>query len=269
MGPLCLPVLAGVATAYTFYDMLTYNKKRTAEWVEAQKRIEADSLEAARLAYMTNKATEEQIALVEEQLERERESGHKTSFFSKFSVLGTPEPAAAAAANKTSSSSPPAATTEPEADAAWATATTQSRQAVTETGRAAKEASSPAQQDASSSPAAEPPKKTRSGVWAWLTSNLKREEEGDEVMSPQRRLGWESLSEQDDGGGVRDSDIVRAVEDKQAALRSKARAAFEKEKENQRRGGPLDRVGLDHDRERPATTTADGPQEQPKKKGWW
>jgi hypothetical protein len=63
-------------------------------------------------------------------------------------------------------------------------------------------------------------------------------------MSTQRRLGWESLSEEDDGTGVRDSDLVRAVEEKQAYLRARAHAALEREKANQREGGPLDRVGV-------------------------
>jgi len=46
--------------------MLRYNRARRAEWVEAQKQLEADSLSAARIAYLKGTATEEQIALVEE-----------------------------------------------------------------------------------------------------------------------------------------------------------------------------------------------------------
>ncbi|KAL2022479.1 hypothetical protein VTK56DRAFT_5308 [Thermocarpiscus australiensis] len=222
-------VVAALATAYTAFDMITYNKKRTAEWVEAQKKLEADSLEAARLAYMTGKATEEQIALVEEQLERERQSGRKTSFFSKVpSVLGAPEP--------------------PTADSSAKAGSEQQRA----TGAARDQAGG---RDADSAP-------QKTGLWAWLTSNLKKEEEGDDVMSSQRRLGYDSLSEEDRGTGVRDSDIVRAVEEK---IRAKGHAAFEKEKENQRTGGPLDRVGIEQ--QKPATSAAQD--EQPKKKGWW
>lgn len=231
-----------MATAYTAYDMMRYNKKRTGEWVEAQKKLEADSLEAARVAYMTGKATEEQVALVEEQLERERESGRKSTFFSNLSILGPPEPAGSAAKTATSSS----AAAGPEAAAA--------RQSVTE-------AVSWPTNEKGEAGAAEPKK---AGLWAWLTSNLKKEEQGDDAMSSQRRLGWESLSEEDDGMGVRDSDIVRAVEQKQAYIREKAHAAFEKEKQNQRQGGPLDRIGLEQ-KEKPSAEQ----QEQPKKKGWW
>ena len=46
--------------------MLRYNRARRAEWIEAQKKLEADSLSAARVAYVKDTATEEQVALVEE-----------------------------------------------------------------------------------------------------------------------------------------------------------------------------------------------------------
>jgi hypothetical protein len=195
--------------------MIMYNKKRSAEWVAAQKKLEADSLDAARIAYMLGKANEEQMALVEEQLERERQEGRKTSFFSDMpSVLGAPEPSSSV------------------------TTTTQTPQSVTETVSwpAKSTPSTTTATDTTQPPQAEAPK---AGLWTWLTSNLKREEEGD------RRLGYESLSEEDDAaGGVRDSDIVRAVEEKQAYLKAKAAAAVDKEKATQREGGPLDRVGI-------------------------
>jgi hypothetical protein len=126
--------------------MIMYNKKRSAEWAEAQKKLEADSLEAARIAYMTGRADEEQIALVEEQLERERESGRKTSFFNNASVLSTPEnpstsPSSAAAAATPTESQPPSA----------------------------------------QSPSEQQPQQTeqqqKASLWSWLTSNLKTEEE--------------------------------------------------------------------------------------------
>jgi hypothetical protein len=200
--------------------MMSYNRKRKAEFIEAQKRMEQDSLEAARLAYMTGKATEEQIALVEEAIEREAASGASSSgVFTKLpSVLGTPKPIDSGVERVTEAVKWPAST----------------------------------QAAAAEDAAAEGEKKT--GLWAWMTSSLKKEEEGDDVMSSQRRLGYESLSEEDDGTGVRDSDLVRAFESKQASIREKAHEAFEKEKENQRTGGPLDRVGLE--------------EEKPKKKGW-
>lgn len=46
--------------------MLRYNRARRAEWIEAQRKFEADELSTARLAYLKGDATEEQIALVEE-----------------------------------------------------------------------------------------------------------------------------------------------------------------------------------------------------------
>lgn len=64
-GSLSIAV-AGVVSIYSVWDMLRYNRARRAEWVEAQKQLEADSLSAARIAYLKGTATEEQIALVEE-----------------------------------------------------------------------------------------------------------------------------------------------------------------------------------------------------------
>lgn len=196
--------------------MMLHNRKRSAEWLEAQKKLEADSLDAARIAYMTGKATEEQIELVEEQLERERLSGEKKSFFNALpSVLGAPSPAGAAAAASRSTptpSSPPAQTTpSPPLAAAGGSSS------VTET-------VSWSTADPSSSP-----EQKSTSLWGWLTSNLKREEEGsagdDASPSRQRRLGLESLSEEDDGACVPDSAIVRAVEEKRARKLAEEMAA--------------------------------------------
>ncbi|KAF4983923.1 hypothetical protein FZEAL_800 [Fusarium zealandicum] len=87
------------------------------------------------------------------------------------------------------------------------------------------------------------------GVMGIFSSMLGREEQGDDVGSSQERLGYESLSEEDDAAGMRESDLVRSIE-------SKARVAWEQEKENQRRGGTLDHLGLE---------TAP----VPNKKSWW
>jgi len=46
--------------------MWSRNSRRKAEFFDAQRRLEADSLEAARLAYMRGDATPEQVALVDE-----------------------------------------------------------------------------------------------------------------------------------------------------------------------------------------------------------
>lgn len=129
--------------------MIRYNKKRAAEWAEAQMKLEADSLEAARIAYMTGKATEEQITLVEEQLERERESGRQTTFFSNLSVLGSPEPTAA------SSSSTPSTPSSVTETVSWPP----------------KDASPDQQQQPTDAQ-----DQSKASVWSWLTSGLKTDE---------------------------------------------------------------------------------------------
>ncbi len=209
--------------------MLAFNRKRRAEFIEAQKQMESDSLEAARLAYMTNKATDEQIALVEEA--NARAGAGTTPIFKMPLVLGTP---------KVLNREPTETTDRPAGGAGVAAA-------VTWPGSAADD----------DDDQAEPQK--RGGFRAWLFSSLKKEEEGHDVGSSQKRLGYESLSEEDDGTGVRDSDLVRAVDGKQSYLRTKTRQALDKEQENQRQGGPLDRVGLPE--EKPSSET-------PKRKGW-
>lgn len=109
--------------------------------------------------------------------------------------------------------------------------------------------------------AAEKAKREKRGVFArgkeWLFSGLKREEEGEDVGSSERRLGYEALSEEDDSLGERESDIVRAIEEKKMAITAKAKQAFTEEKERQRTGGQLDRLG-----------TAPEGEESPKSGGW-
>ncbi|TVY27337.1 hypothetical protein LHYA1_G002985 [Lachnellula hyalina] len=94
----------------------------------------------------------------------------------------------------------------------------------------------------------------------FLFSGLKREEGGDEVGTGENRLGYEGLSEEDDVMGERESDIVRAIEEKKMGIADKAKHAFENEKERQRSGGPLDRIG--------AASNKNG-DEQPKSNGWF
>ena len=57
--------------------MLQYNRARRAEWIEAQKQLEADTLSVARVAYLKGTATEEQIILVEEANREAEEKGVK------------------------------------------------------------------------------------------------------------------------------------------------------------------------------------------------
>jgi len=65
-GVILFTAVAGIVSVYSVWDMLRYNKARRVEWVEAQKKLEADELATARLAYLKGEATEEQIELVEE-----------------------------------------------------------------------------------------------------------------------------------------------------------------------------------------------------------
>lgn len=93
----------------------------------------------------------------------------------------------------------------------------------------------------------------------WLFSGLKNEEEGEDVGSSERRLGYEGLSEEDDSLGARESDIVRAIEERKLAITEKAKHAFADEKERQRGGGPLDRLGIE----------SEGNNREPPKSGGW
>jgi len=150
-----LPVLAGFATIFAGVDMWTRNRKRKAEFFETQLRLEADSLEAARLAYMRGDASPEQVALVDEMRAREKaaRAGTADGAFKMPGILSAPAPVV-----------------KPAVDAAA---------------------------------------------------------EAEKAKAPAR---WLSL------------------EEKQASvadIKERARAAFEAEKLNQQRGGPLDRVGLE------------------------
>lgn len=210
-------------TIYTTVDMLRYNRKRKVEFYEAQRQMRSDSLEAARLAYMRGDATDEQITLVDEANAQGGGGGDGAGILKIPSILGTPAPAEKEAEGKL------------QTGATW-----------------------PAAAAATTSEDAKTPEQKSGGIRSWLFSGLKKQEEGENVGTSERRLGWESLSEEDDGFGVRDSDLVRAIEEKQTYIKDKARQAFEKEKENQRTGGPLDRVGV---------TASERPEAG--KKGWW
>jgi len=189
--------VAGLLTAYTAYDMLRYNRKRKAEFIEAQRIMSADSLEAARLAYMRGDASDEQVSLVEEANAR---AGGAGGDFKLPSILSAPKPI------KRDEEAPG-----------------QSEQA------AAAAASSASGENKSS------------GLFGWFSSKKPAQD------------------------ATGNSDAPRTLEDKQDMLR-KAREAFEKEKEAQRSGGPLDRLGIEEPAVSPTQTKE---AEQPKKKGWW
>lgn len=97
--------------------------------------------------------------------------------------------------------------------------------------------------------------KKKSGPWnkskEWLFSGLKKEEEGNDVGTSERRLGYEALSEEDDNLGERESDILRAIQEKKMTIQDKAKSVFEAEKERQKKGGPLDRIGTEAGEEKP------------------
>ncbi|KAG8169782.1 hypothetical protein KVR01_000527 [Diaporthe batatas] len=194
-----LTAVAGLLTAYTAYDMLRYNRKRKAEFLEAQQRMSADSLEAARLAYMRGDATDEQISLVEEANARAASGGGD---FKLPSILSAPKPI------KRDDETPGIA------------------------------------EQAAAVAAAKDENNKSSGLFGWFSS---------------KKPAQEST------GSSSSSDAPRSLEEKQDMLR-KAREAFEKEKEAQRSGGPLDRLGIE---EPAASPTQTKEAEQPKKKGWW
>lgn len=176
--------------------MLRYNRKRKAEFIEAQRRMSADSLEAARLAYMRGDASEEQISLVEEANAR---AGGAGGDFKLPSILSAPKPI------------------------------TRDEESLGQ-GKQEAAAAAPASGEGKSS-----------GLFGWFSSKKPA---------------------QDVAGG---SEAPRSLEDKQDMLK-KAREAFEREKETQRSGGPLDRLGIDQST---ASQTHTKEAEQPKKKGWW
>jgi len=210
-------VIAGIATAYTAYDMITYNKKRQREWVEAQMKIEAEELAAARLAYIKGTATEDQIKLVEEEMEKERKRGERFSFFNLPKVLDTAEKDASKSTQTAAAAASSAATQKVGTGGVKPTVTETVSWPLSKTQTQSQPTNSAS------------PEQESKGLWAWLTSNLKKEEEGDDSPA-QRRLGWESLSEEDSNMGVRDSDIARAVEEKRAFAQAKALEAAQAKK---------------------------------------
>ncbi|KAM5346405.1 hypothetical protein ACJ41O_009410 [Fusarium nematophilum] len=206
-GIVVFTAVATVVSFYSVWDMLRYNRARRAEWVEAQKKFEADELASARLAYLKGEATEEQILLVEEANREAEAAGTKLP-----PLLDAPS----------------------------------HRTHFEEHVKPALEGSS------SSADKTGVAKDGGKGIMGIFSGKLGREDQGEDVGSSQERLGYESLSEEDDATGLRESDLVRSIE-------TKARVAWEKEKENQRRGGSLDQLGLE---------TAGGPPAAPKKP-WW
>ncbi|KAH8163874.1 hypothetical protein CIB48_g4379 [Xylaria polymorpha] len=175
MGLIGFSGIALLVTVYATADMMMYNRKRRNEFFALQKQLKEDSLEAARLAYMTGTATEEQIALVEDATARAKEAN-----ITLPSILSPPQTAGA-------------------------------REATPST---------------STSTAAENEEKTGGGgVTGWFFGGLKKEDVSDDR--------WRSTSTATTSTTPHDN----APGD---ALRDKAKAAFDAERDNERRGGPLD-----------------------------
>lgn len=186
-------VVAGVMTGYTAFDMMRHNRKRQAEFTEAQRKMAADSLEAARLAYMRGEANEEQIALVEDAQSRAEGQGLHLP-----SILSAPTPI------------------KPNADVKTAEQSTTPEEGV-------------------------------SSKILNMLPFLGKKEEGKDAA----------------GAEGKEKKPQRTLEEKQAML-EQARAAFEKEKQEEA-GGPLDRLGNAPTSE---GSTQPNSTEQPKKKGW-
>ncbi|KAF6797565.1 hypothetical protein CSOJ01_12945 [Colletotrichum sojae] len=179
LGLVGFTAIAGLVSVYSVYDMVTYNKQRRADFIEAQRKMEEDSLAAARLAFINGTATDAQVTLVEEANARARETGVKLP-----PLLSAP-------------------TVTTQAEKIFGTGQQHAQQQQTTT---SEEATQQQQQ---------------SGGSSW----------------------W--------------SAAIPAPESAKDSIQDKAKAAFDRERENRRQGGPLDQIGL--------------PQEEkkPEKKGWW
>jgi hypothetical protein len=83
--------IGSLFTLYAFYDMVTTNRQRKHQFLDVQRRLESESLEAARLAYIRGDASPEQVELVEyvRELETKQAQGFKMP-----SILGAPKPRA-------------------------------------------------------------------------------------------------------------------------------------------------------------------------------
>lgn len=207
--------LALFVTLYATADMMVYNRKRRNEFFALQKQLRADSLEAARLAYMTGTASEEQVTLVEEAEAKARQSGMNLP-----PLLSDPKSAAGGLAVDNIERS------------VWP-------------GEAMAESSMSAAEEV------EQPKKK--GLTAWLFGGLKQEEAREET------LNFEDEATAATSGRSSSSGISKVVDESRQALKDKARAAFEQERQNQRRGGSLDQLGSGENRT----------DSESKKRGWW
>lgn len=70
-------MVAGIFSVYAVVDMLRFNRKRRDDFMEAQRKIESDAFQAARLAFINGTATDEQARLVEEAIQDAERAGTK------------------------------------------------------------------------------------------------------------------------------------------------------------------------------------------------
>jgi hypothetical protein len=93
----------------------------------------------------------------------------------------------------------------------------------------------------------------------WLFSGLKREEGADNLLPSERDIGYEQVNQGDHSVRERGSRVMQAIEEKESQISEKTKNAFEKEKQRQRTGGPLDHLG---------TEERDLDEEKPNSGGW-
>jgi len=96
-------------------------------------------------------------------------------------------------------------------------------------------------------------KSTKEFLTEFLFLGLKKQE----YDEPLEKIGQKSSTEEGDIAG-QGGDIMKALENKQSGVSEHARKAFANEKERQRTGGPLDRLG-----------TSEGSEDTPPKAGGW
>ncbi|KJR87750.1 uncharacterized protein SPSK_07621 [Sporothrix schenckii 1099-18] len=231
VGLIGFTAIAGLLTAYTTVDMLRFNSRRKKEFQAAQQQMDADSLAAARLAFMRGDATPAQAAMVEAAHEHEQAvrssadggaaaaadaSRGEAPIFKVPSLLGAPAPVAA----------PVAA---PEQEAAATTST-----------------------DASS---------WGGGIRSWFSSTPRAKEEDDAS-----KAAGAPPKERDTGRALEEKQKAAAAA--YQAITDRARQALDSERANQRDGGPLDRLGLDDKSH--GTAIPGNPAATPAaKKSWW
>ncbi|KAI1298376.1 hypothetical protein F5Y03DRAFT_398161 [Xylaria venustula] len=217
MGLIGFSGIALLVTVYATVDMMTYNRKRRGEFFALQKQLKEDSLEAARLAYMTGTATDEQITLVEDATAKAKEAG-----LSLPSILSAPSSAAPAGGRDNSSFS----------------------------------------NSGNNKGDGVPEEEKKGGVTGWLFGGLKKQENTsatDEELSTSDAR-WRNTNAAAAVGG--------SVGEVGGVIRDKAKAAFENERDTQRKGGPLDQIGLDTASSASTSTTTTATSGDGKKKGW-